>query len=122
MDWIRSIVAVAVGFGVFVIGSLLPRAASAEHPGTTPTAAFLAGAIAYGVVFAALGGLTAASMAGRKPLTHALVVAGLIAVAALAHPWLEPASNPRWLDLAAALLMAPAAAFAGWARSKLLPR
>jgi hypothetical protein len=119
MDSLRSILAVALGFGVFVVGSMLPRGASTEHPGTPPTAGLVAGAIAYGVVFAALGGLTAASVAGRKPLTHALVLAGLIAAAALAHPWFDPGSSPRWLDLAAVLLMAPAAVFAGWARSRL---
>jgi len=122
MDRIRSIVAVALGFGVFVVGSFVPRGASADHPGIVPTAGLMAGSIGYGIVFAALGGLTAASLAGRKPLAHALVVAALIALAALAHPWLEPGSNPRWLDLAAALLMAPAAAFAGWARAKLPAR
>ena len=119
MDWFRSVVGVAVGFGVFFIGSLMPRGAAMEHPGAAPTAGFAAGAIGYGVVFAALGGLTAASIAGRKHVLHAAVLAGIIAAAALAHPWLESGANPRWLDLAAALLMAPAAVFAGWARGRL---
>jgi hypothetical protein len=121
MNWIRSIVAVALGFGVFVIGSFMPRGAVTEHPGEPPTAGLIVGSIAYGAVFAALGGLTAASLPGRRPLAHGLVVAGLIAAAALIHPLLEPGSNPRWLDLSAVLLMAPAAALAAWARSKLPP-
>lgn len=119
MDRIRSIVGVALGFGVFVVGSYLPRGATAGDPGPGPTAELIAGSVAYGMVFAALGGLTAASVAGRRYVAHALVVAGLIAVAALAHPWFQPGTNPRWLDLSAALLMAPAAVFAGWARSRL---
>ena len=119
MDWIRSILAVAVGFGVFVVGSFMPRSAVAEHPGVPPTIGLVAGSVGYGVVFAALGGLTAASLGGRRRLAHAAAVAVLIAVAALAHPWLEPGTNPRWLDLAAALVMAPAAVLAGWARSRL---
>lgn len=122
MDWIRSVVAVAVGFGVFVLGSFMPRGAAAEHAGTPLTTGLIAGSIAYGAVFAALGGLSAASIAGRKPLSHALVLAGLIALAGLVHPWLEPGANPRWLDLSAVLVMAPAAVAAGWARSKLPPR
>ncbi|HEY1907582.1 MAG TPA: hypothetical protein VGG91_16160 [Myxococcaceae bacterium] len=121
MNWIRSIVAVALGFGVFVIGSFMPRGAVTERPGEPPTAGLIVGSIAYGVVFAALAGLTAASLPGRRPLAHGLAVAGLIAAAALIHPWLEPGSNPRWLDLSAILLMAPAAALAAWARSKLPP-
>ena len=121
MDWIRSIVAVAVGFGVFVIGSFMPRGAVTQHPTEPPTAGLIAGAIAYGAVFAALAGLTAASLAGRRPFAHGLLVAGLIAVAAIVHPWLEPGLSPRWLDLSALLLMAPVAALAAWARSRLPP-
>jgi hypothetical protein len=119
MDWFRSVVGVAVGFGVFVIGSSMPRSAAMEQTAGAPTLGFAAGAIGYGVVFAALAGLTAASIAGRRYLAHAAVVAGLIAVAALVHPWLEPGAGLRWLDVAAVLVMAPAALFAGWARGRL---
>lgn len=121
MDWIRSIVGVGLGFGIFVIGSFMPRGAVAEHAGAPLTLGFVAGCIAYGAVFAALGGLTAASVGGRRPLAHAVALAGLIAVAGLLHPWLEPGTNPRWLDLSASVFMAPAAALAGWARSRLAP-
>jgi hypothetical protein len=122
MERFRSIVAVALGFAVFVIGSFMPRGAVADYPSVRPTLGLAAGAIAYGAVFGALGGLTAASLAGRRPLAHAVVVAGLIALAALIHPWLEPGTNPRWLDLSALLIMAPAAVLGGWARSRLAPR
>jgi len=122
MNWIRSILGVGLGFGVFVIGSFMPRGAVSEHSSEPPTVGLIVGSIAYGVVFAALGGLTAASLPGRKPFAHGLVVAGLIAAAALLHPLFEPGSNPRWLDLSAVLVMAPAAALAAWGRSKLPPR
>jgi hypothetical protein len=122
MDWIRSILGVALGFGIFVIGSYMPRGAAAEHPGAPTTVGLVAGSIAYGAVFAALGGLTAASLAPRRPLTHALVVAVLIAISGTIHPWIEPGSNPRWLDFSAVALMAPAAALAGWARARIAPK
>jgi hypothetical protein len=120
MDWIRSALGVAIGFAVFVIGSFMPRGATGG--GTPLTAGFVVGAVAYGAIFAALGGLTAASIAGRKQLQHGAAVAALIAVAALLHPWLETPTNPRWLDLCAAFLMAPFAVLGGWARGRLQPR
>jgi len=120
MDWIRSAVGLAAGFAVFVIGSYMPRSAVAN--GTPLTAGLVAGAVGYGSVFAALGGLSAAGIAGRKPLAHGLALAGIIAVAAVLHPWIEPGSTPRWLDLSAALVMAPFAALAAWARGRVQPR
>ncbi len=119
MDRIRSVVGVGVGFAIFVIGSYMPRSAVAgDH---TLTAGLVVGAIGYGAVFAALGGLAAASIAGRKQLAHGVALAVLIAVAALLHPWVEPGSGPRWLDLGAALGMAPAAVLAAWARGWVQP-
>jgi len=119
MNAIRSILALAVGLAVFLVGLGVPRVALAEHPGGPPTLGLSAGTIAYGVVFAALAGLTTASLAGRRHLAHAAALAGLIAVLALVHPWIEPGAGARWLDVAAVLLMAPAAAFAGWARARV---
>jgi len=121
MDWIRSIVGVGLGFGIFVVGSFMPRGAAYENPGAPPTLGLVAGCVAYGAVFAALGGLTAASVGGRRPVAHGLALAVLIAVAALLHPWLEPGTNPRWLDLSAIVAMAPMAVLAGWARSRVAP-
>ena len=91
MDWIRSVLGVGLGFVIFVIGSAMPRSATGD--GATPSVGLVVGSIVYGAVFAALGGLTAASLAGRKQLLHGAALAALIAVAALLHPWLEAASE-----------------------------
>ena len=49
MDWIRSILGVAFGFGVFVVGSMVPRSAAEQSTGGSAVG-FAAGAIGYGVV------------------------------------------------------------------------
>ena len=111
----RTVVGLAIGFAVFVVGSMMVRSAQTQQPGP----AFVVGAIGYGVVFALLAGLTAASLAGRPYLRHAAGVAGLILVGAVLHAVLEPQAGLRWYDLAAALLMAPAALAGGWARERV---
>ena len=103
----RTVVGLAIGFAVFVVGSMMVRSAQTQQPGP----AF--------VVFALLAGLTAASLAGRPYLRHAAGVAGLILVGAVLHAVLEPQAGLRWYDLAAALLMAPAALAGGWARERV---
>jgi fructose-specific phosphotransferase system IIC component len=111
----RTVVGLAIGFGVFVVGSMMVWSAQTDQRSST----FLVGSIGYGVVFAVLAGLTASSLAGRPYLRHAAAVAGLIVVGAALHAVLEPQAGLRWYDLAAALLMAPAAVAGGWARERV---
>ena len=111
----RTVVGLAIGFAVFVVGSMMVRSAPADQRGPS----FVVGAIGYGVVFALLAGLTAASLAGRPYLRHAAVVAALIVVGAVLHGVLDPQAGLRWYDVAAALLMAPAALAGGWARERV---
>src|SRR5215813_12570057 len=115
MRVLRTVVAVAIGFGVFVVGSAMVWSAQTEQAGP----AFVAGSIGYGAVFALLGGLTAASLGGRPYFPFAAGVAGLIVVGAVVDAVLGLHPGLRWYDLAAALLMAPAALLGGWARQRI---
>jgi len=112
MRILRTVVALAIGFGVVVVGSTMVWGASTEQRGPT----YFLGSISYGVVFAALGGLTAASLGGRPYLLHAAGVGALIVLGAGIDGVLGLHPGLRWFDLAAALLMAPAAVAGGWAR------
>lgn len=111
----RTVVGLAIGFGVFVVGSMMVLSAQTDQRGPS----FFVGGIGYGVVFALLAGLTAASLAGRPYLRHAAMLAGLIVVGAALHAVLEPRAGLHWYDLAAALLMAPVALAGGWARERV---
>ena len=112
MRILRTVVAVAIGFGVVVAGATMVWGASTGQQGPT----YFLGSISYGVVFAALGGLTAASLGGRPYLLHAAGVGGLIVLGAALDAVLGLHPGLRWFDLAAVLLMAPAAVAGGWAR------
>jgi len=115
MRILRTVVALAIGFGVVVVGSTMVWGASTEQRGPT----YFLGSISYGVVFAALGGLTAASLGGRPYLLHAAGVGALIVLGAGIDAVLGLHPGLRWFDLAAALLMAPAAVAGGWARQRV---
>jgi hypothetical protein len=115
MRFLRTAVAVAIGFGVFVVGSMMVWSAQTEQPSPT----FVIGSIGYGMVFALLAGLTAASLGGRPYLRHAGAVAALIVIGAALHVVFESRPGLRWYDLAAALVMAPVALAGGWARDRI---
>jgi hypothetical protein len=64
-------------------------------------------------VFALIAGFLTAHIAGRRPSTHAAVVALLIATGAVVSLMLRPGDGRGWAQLAALLLMAPAAWIGG---------
>lgn len=75
--------------------------------------AFKIGSIVWGSVFALIAGFLTAHIAGRRPSTHAAIVALLIAAGAVVSLLLRPGDGARWSQLAALLLMAPAAWIGG---------
>jgi len=112
MRIVRTVLAVAIGFGVVVVGATMIWGAPTDQRGPT----YFLGSIGYGVVFAALGGLAAASLGGQPYLRHAAGVAALIVLGAGVDAVLGLHPGLRWFDGMAVLLMAPAALAGGWAR------
>jgi hypothetical protein len=112
MQGFRSIAGLALGFLIFVVG--LTTIQSAVMSGQPLTPGYVLGCTGYGAIFGALGGLTAASIAGRSPVLHAAALSGIVALAALVHQLLAPGA--LWIHVAAALGMAPAAMLGGLAR------
>jgi hypothetical protein len=111
---IRSIAAVAAGYLVFAGSAALLFQLSGQPPHAPASRAFEIGTIVWGVVFALIAGWLTARIAVRHPAMHAAVLASLIALGALLSLTVTlHAGGAIWTQLAALLLMAPAAVAGG---------
>jgi hypothetical protein len=109
----RSILGVFIGYAVFAVSAVLLFQATGRDPHSPQDATFTAIAIVYGVAFAAVGGLIAALVAGRRPILHAAIVSAILASGALASLLSHPGAGAIWSQLAAIVLMAPSALLGG---------
>ena len=109
MSFLRSIVAVILGYIVFAVSAALLFQSLGVNPHAPQSPAFMAGTAVFGMVFAFLGGLLAARLAPGRPGWHAGLVSVLIAAGATASLFASPATDATWSQWAALLLMAPAA-------------
>ena len=109
---LRSIAAVVAGYVVFAGSAALLFQLSGIDPHAPSSAGFKIGSIIWGVVFALVAGWLTARVAARRPGAHAAVLALLIAAGALISLL---ASSPAsvWSQMAALVLMAPAAWIGG---------
>jgi hypothetical protein len=71
---IRSVLAVLLGYVVFVLSASALFAVSGRDPHSQASAAFTVFAIAYGACFGVVAGLVAAWIARRAYFTHAFIV------------------------------------------------
>ena len=115
---LRSIAAVLVGYVVFAASSFAVFRLSGHAPHAPAPVPFMLLAIASGVVFAALGGYVAGSLAGRRPLAHAVAMAALLAAGATASLVSTLGHGAIWTQVAALTLMAPSAVLGGWLRAR----
>ncbi len=117
---VRSIGAVAAGYLVFAASAVLLFQLSGQPPHQPASLRFEIAAIVWGAVFALVAGWLTARIAGRRPATHAAVVAGLIALGA-AGSMLADRSGAMWSQLAAVVVMAPCAWLGGLVARRDLP-
>jgi uncharacterized membrane protein AbrB (regulator of aidB expression) len=109
---LRSIGAVIGGYLVFTISAVALFAVSGRPPEVWPGLGFALFGIVYGAMFAALAGSLAARLAPRAPVSHAGVVALMLATAAIASWMLQRDTSP-WSQLATIFVSAPAALLGG---------
>jgi hypothetical protein len=119
MRMARSIIGVAAGYAVFALSAVFLFHATGRDPHAEQDVLFAAGAIVYGMAFAALGGLISALIAGRRPVLHSGVMGAILALGALVSLLSRPGQGAIWSQLSAILLMAPSA-LAGGAASRLV--
>jgi hypothetical protein len=120
MKIIKSIAAVLVGYLVFASLVLIFFQISGQRPHEPATLSIMLGSIAVGMASALLGGYLAALIAGRRPISHGIALAVLIATGAIVSLVSTLGHGSVWSQIAALALMVPCAVAGGWLRAKQL--
>jgi hypothetical protein len=109
---LRSIGAVAAGYLIFAMSAVLLFQMSGRAPHAAPPRTIDIARIVWGSVFALVAGWLTARIAWRRPVLHAAVLAGVIALGALAS-LIGDLSGAKWSQIAALVVMAPCAWLGG---------
>jgi peptidoglycan/LPS O-acetylase OafA/YrhL len=115
---IRSILAVVLGYLVFALSAFAFFQVSGQAPHQAASIYVMVASIAFGMVFALLGGYLAALVAGHRPLAHGISVAVLLALGAAISLLSTFGKGAVWSQTAALVLMAPCAVLGGWLRMR----
>lgn len=110
----RTILAVVVGYLTFAFSAVVLFQLSGRDPHAPQPLSFVAFAVAYGVLFGAVGGYVAARLAPSRPRLHAAGVAIVLALGAAISLVASPGAGATWSQWAALALMAPGAFAGGW--------
>lgn len=109
----KSILAVLVGYLIFGLSSVALFLIAGVDPKQSPELGFRIWSTLYGILFALLGGYTAARIAGHKELWHASAVAIILALIATISLIEQPTGSSVWSQIAALGFMVPAVIFGG---------
>jgi hypothetical protein len=122
MKIVRSIAVVVLGYLLFALPSYAFFRITGQAPHQPAPLGVMAASILVGVVAAFAGGYCAGRLAPARPLAHAVAVALLLGVGATVSLLGTLGSGAIWSQLAALLLMAPAAVLGGVARARQVAR
>ena len=111
---LRTIAAVVGGYLIFAFSAVALFQLSGRDPHAPQPPWFVAGSVAYGMAFAALGGFVAARVAPTRQLLHAASVAAILALGAGVSLLTSPGAGATWSQWAALALMAPSAYLGGY--------
>src|SRR5579875_1830114 len=106
---LRAVIGIVTGYVIFAGSAVALFQLTRVNPHAPVRPGFMALTIVYGMVFAALGGGFAGWMARRRDSRSGLILAWVIASGAAISLIASPAPGAHWSQIAAILLMAPAA-------------
>jgi hypothetical protein len=112
----RSILAVVVGYLIFAISAFTFFQVSGQAPHRPAPLSIMVLSMAFGMLFAVLGGYVAAWLAGRRPVAHGGAVAAVLAIGAAVSLLSTIGKGAVWSQVSALILMAPCAVLGGWLR------
>ena len=115
---VRSILAVVAGYLIFALSAFAFFQVSGQPPRQAAPMPIMLGSIAFGMVFAIIGGYVAARLARRRPLAHGVAVAVVLALGATISLLSTLDRGAVWSQVAALVLMAPCAVLGSWLRSR----
>ena len=118
----RRVLGVVLGYAIFAVSAVLLFQLTRRNPHAEQPTLFMAGSIAYGIIFAAIGGYVSAVCGGGSPRVQGSVVGIMIALGAMVSLLAGPKAGSVWSRVAAPLLMAPSAAIAGIIRARQVTR
>jgi hypothetical protein len=109
-----SALAVGAGDAIFGLSAFSLFRLAERDPHAPAPVEFMIATVAVGVIAAAIGGWVTASIASHHRREHAGVLGILIASGALISLVLRPGAGAIWTQIAAVVLMAPAALAGSW--------
>lgn len=110
----RTALAVLAGYALFAFSAAALYVVTGLEPGPGAPAGFLVGRVAFGIVIAGLAGILAGRIARERHRLAALSLALVIAAGAVVTLMERPDVTTLWIQVAAVLLMAPAAVAGDW--------
>ena len=123
----RSVLAVVLGYIVMLVAQLggdtaLTAVAPAimPQPGEAPEPAYFGFRLGTGFFFIAMGGYTAALLAGRSEMKQALSVGALSIAAGILEAFYFSGEQPLWYSIGLMFLSIPAALVGGYFRLRQL--
>jgi hypothetical protein len=111
---LRSMLAIFSGDAIFGLTGLLLFRIAGRDPHAPAPIQFMIASVAVGVIAAAIGGWVTAAIASHHRREHAGILGILIALGALMSLLVRPGAGAIWTQIAAVVLMAPAALIGSW--------
>ena len=109
---VRSLFAVVAGYLVFGLSAVILFQVAGVDPHAQASTGFKVLSIVWGVAFALGAGFFTAKLAPRRPLWHAGIVAGLVALGAAVS--LMGAGGTKWTPIAAIVFTTPSVILGGF--------